>query len=171
MTGGRAASTIERATSGIFLFGDRLSVTGRLEGRLVWIACWVRGFLFNWQTLIAGLCAVGAAVVTVRWSEGYSRRRERAETDAMKASLGVEIKAFLNVLLQAHSVLLKVDELEHVSTKDIGKATRLPEPVVYPAAADRIGRLGLLAPSVTSFYVALKCEDLRPKVGVALVGR
>jgi hypothetical protein len=38
---------------------------------------------------------------------------------------------------------------------NIRKATQLPEPVVYPTTADRIGRLGSLAPLVTGFYVAL----------------
>jgi hypothetical protein len=113
------------------------------------------GFLYDWQTLIAGLLAVGAAVGTVAMSEGYSRRRERAETDAIRASLAVEIRAFLSVLLEAHDVLVKAERAAHAKTSNIKTATDLPEPVVYRATADRIGRLGAIAPIVTSFYVAL----------------
>jgi hypothetical protein len=59
--------------------------------------------LDHWQTLVAGLLAVLAAVVTVWWTEGFSRRRERREAEAIKSSLAVEIKAFLNVLLTKFS--------------------------------------------------------------------
>jgi hypothetical protein len=111
------------------------------------------GFLYDWQTLIAGMLAVGAAVITVGISEGYSRRRERAQTEAIKASLGVEIKAILGVMLEAHKELSGLRG--HPQASSVKIATEFPEPAVYRATADRIGLLGEIAPAVTSFYVAL----------------
>jgi hypothetical protein len=123
------------------------------------------GFLYDWQTLIAGVLAVGAAVLTVLGTETYSRRRDLREIEAIKASLGVEIKAILNVLLQAHYMLVNTARLAHIKPSSIKSATELPNPVVYRATADRIGLWGEAAPLVTSFYIALD----RINVGVKVV--
>jgi len=53
---------------------------------------------------IAGIFAVVANTITVRRTESYWNTRDLREIEAIKASLGVEIKAFLNVLQQAHEV-------------------------------------------------------------------
>lgn len=150
------------------------------------------GFLYDWQTLIAGGLAICAAVVTVVWAEGYSRRREKREVEGIKASLSVEIRAIIDVLLDAHQVLKSAASLllankallagkiglvsgeenekirrewREIKASSIKFATELPEPTVYRASADRIGRLGELAPFVTAFYIALD----RINVGVKVV--
>ncbi len=142
----------------------------------------------HWQTLLTGLLAVGAAGFTVLWTEGYSRRREDREIAGIKASLAVEVRAIVRILLDAHEFLknaaaiLKQREHElagadsptqvlirrgwtELKASTVKAGTELPDPTVFRASADRIGRLGDLAPLVTDFYVWLH----RINVGVKVV--
>jgi|SRR5208337_2961690 len=93
--------------------------------------------LDHWQSLAAGLVAVAAAVIAVGGQEFFARWKERREIKALRDSLAVEIRSFLNVLIDTHKVL---SSTEFMTGESVMSAAEPPRPTVYPATADRIGR-------------------------------
>jgi len=95
----------------------------------------VNQFLYDWQTVIAGVFALVAAGLAVR----AARQRERREVEAIRLSLAVEIRRLVDILCQTHHGFG-----EHLSQNlcpradDVVKQTSRGVPVVYPATADRV---------------------------------
>ena len=98
-------------------------------------------FLYDWQTLITGLAAIVAALIAVFGAEFFAWLRARREDKAVRASLAVEIRSLLNVLIDTHEILTL---MEFPTGQSVASAAKPPRPTVYPATADRIGALGLL---------------------------
>jgi hypothetical protein len=66
-----------------------------------WIQhCKVAQFLYDWQTIIAGFAALLAAAIAVLGTERYARRKEKLEIRAIRASLAVEIRQYIDCLTQ-----------------------------------------------------------------------
>ena len=113
----------------------------------------VNQFLYDWQTVIAGVFALVAAGLAVR----AARQRERREVEAIRLSLAVEIRRLVDILCQTHHGFG-----EHLSQNlcpradDVVKQTSRGVPVVYPATADRVGLLGSVAPDVVIFCANIK---------------
>ena len=139
-------------------------------------------FLYNWQTLIAGILAVLAAWRTIRATVELANReveasqaqtavakqqiettvrlereRERRQADAVLASLAVEIREIINVVIRLHGILkTAIDKETLVDPSSLKLITRLPKPTVYEASADKIGLLGgALARGVASFFTTM----------------
>jgi hypothetical protein len=110
-------------------------------------------FLYDWQALLTGIFALGAAFLAVRAAHG----KERREVEAIRLSLAVEIRRLVNVLLQAHEAfaLLSIKN-QPPRADDVVDMISRGRPVVYPATADRVGLLGRMAPHVVMFYANLK---------------
>jgi hypothetical protein len=121
--------------------------------------------LDHWQTLVAGVLALGAASIAVR----AARQKERREVEAIRLSLAVEIRRLVNVLLEAHKGFGEAFSLASSTNRrprgdDVVKIISQCAPVVFPAMADRVGLLGSrVAPYVLTFYSNLK--------GIEHVGR
>ena len=109
--------------------------------------------LDHWQALAAGILALGAALIAVR----AARQKERREVKAIRLSLAVEIRRLVNVMLQTHEIFDRVStKNQPLLADDVVQALSRGRPVVYPAAADRVGLLGRVAPYVVMFYANLK---------------
>jgi hypothetical protein len=148
-----------------------------------WIQhCKVAQFLYDWQTLIAGILAVLAAVGTIRATISSANReieasqaqtavaqkqiettvrleRERvsSEVDALRKSLAVEIRQYIDILFKTREILRRRSGPEKpMRARDLRCVVAFHPPTVYPASADRIGLLGPLAVSVTSFYSTIE---------------
>jgi hypothetical protein len=108
----------------------------------------VNEFLYDWQTLIAGLAALLAALVAVGVPEWRART-------ALRASVASEIRLYVELLIDARDRLVSGKEafLSGASPdRDFDWAV-LPPPVVYPAAADRLGHVRRpTAANVVNFY-------------------
>jgi hypothetical protein len=141
---------------------------------------WVRHsrhdmFLYDWQTLIAGVLALLAGFGTV-WMTRHIANKQIAETrkqtettvrlererlareaDGVLASLAVEIREIINVVIRLHGILkTAIDKETLVEPSSLKLITRLPKPTVYQASADKIGLLGgALARKVASFFTAM----------------
>ncbi len=133
-----------------------------------WIQHWmVARFLYDWQTLTAGVLAVLAAVGGTIVAVSAARR----EVKAMRLSLAVEIRHLVNVLLQAHENFGRASsENKSLLADDVAKEITRGVPVVFPAMADRIGLLGFrLAPYVLIFYANLKQLEHAGRIAASMV--
>ena len=117
--------------------------------------------LDHWQSLAAGFVALLAALFAVFGAEVFARCKERREIQALRAMLAVEIRSFLNVLIEIHQSLTL---MEFPSGESVMSAAEPPRPTVYPATADRIGALGPLAEDVTAFYTTLEWVRVRVNI-------
>jgi hypothetical protein len=109
----------------------------------------------HWQTLIAGVLALAAALFAVY----AARRKDRQEIKATRRSLEVEIERLAKILHQTHQAfIVPAQSGRSLAVGDVVKQTArgAPAVVVYPATADRIGLLGRAAPYVVTFYANLR---------------
>jgi hypothetical protein len=117
----------------------------------------VNEFLYDWQNLIAGFVALVAALITVWVTLSVERRAFRRELDALRKALAVEIRQYIDHLIQTREILRPYSGPEkHMQARDLRSLVVFPPPTVYPASADRIGLLGPLAVSVVSFYSTIE---------------
>ena len=142
----------------------------------------VAQFLYDWQTVIAGVLALVAAWLTIRATKRSAEReieasqaqtavaqkqiettvsleRERvsSEVDALRKSLAVEIRQYIDILIKTREILRRLSGPEkRMLARDLRFVAVFYPPTVYPASADRIGLLGPLAVSVTSFYTTIE---------------
>jgi hypothetical protein len=128
-------------------------------------------FLYDWQTIIAGVLALVAAFGTVvaamrviaatreqtATTVRLERERDASEVDALRKSLAVEIREYIGILIKTREILRPYSGPEKpMQVRDLRSVAVFPRPTVYPASADRIGLLGPLAVSVTSFYSTIE---------------
>jgi hypothetical protein len=64
--------------------------------------------------------AILAAVVTVVWTEGYARRRQTREVQAIRQSLAAEIRCIVRTLLQMHQRLKLSNSVVKRGPSDFG---------------------------------------------------
>ncbi|MGO8841957.1 MAG: hypothetical protein ACLQF1_12740 [Methyloceanibacter sp.] len=114
--------------------------------------------LDRWQTIIAGLIALGAAIITVRVTLRVERRKADREVDALRKSLAIELR------LQITRALDSYDGLQGLSSKPDGpiiarmveSKSRMPAPIIYSANAGKIGFLEEDAMDVVMVYTILE---------------
>ena len=140
----------------------------------------------HWQTVIAGGLALAAGILTVvvtmiiarkqitasredadrvvaaareqtETTVRLERERVSSEVDALRKSLAVEIRQYIDTLITTRGILRRSSGSEKlVLARDLRSVAVLYPPTVYPASADRIGLLGPLSVSVTSFYTTIE---------------
>jgi hypothetical protein len=118
------------------------------------------------QTLATGLTAIVAAVIAVGVPECFARRRAKQELQAMRLSLGVEIRLLIVLLLDTHRSLTQLSgKAARVLGRDVEQLASLREPLIFPAMADRLGLLRVpLAPLVASFYANIRHIQFAGKI-------
>ena len=85
------------------------------------------------------------------------RERVSSELDALRKSLAVEIRQYIDILIKTREILRRLSGPEkRMLAGDLRSLAVFYPPTVYPASADRIGLLGPLAVSVTSFYTTIE---------------
>jgi hypothetical protein len=98
--------------------------------------------LDHWQTLIAGGVALLAALIAFFGAEFFARRKARREIQALRALLASEIRLYVNFLIKTRFILtLRIEAFRagEEELRDFRDLAVLQPPVVYPAAADRLG--------------------------------
>jgi hypothetical protein len=117
------------------------------------VFCW----LYNWQTLITAAIGFAAAVVTVLatlWYQWADRRQERAdELEAIKQALGAEVRHLADHALLAFRRCMSIQD-DH-SVDWFRMAVRMPNAIIYPAVASKIGFLGDEAHVVVEFFAKI----------------
>jgi hypothetical protein len=113
----------------------------------------------RWQTLIAGALALIAAGITVWVTLRVERGKARREVDALRKSLGVELRLHIGTALAVYEGLYKLDfkSQELISATMVGSKLRMATPpIIYPANAGKIGLLGAEATDVMIVYDLLE---------------
>src|SRR5580698_5357377 len=144
-------------------------------------------FIDHWQALAAGLFGFAAAIIVVVITLLSERRKSERELDALRRSLGVEIRQNLLQALSAHQSLKRLAQTKNrqITFRMIENVVDLSEPIIFSACAGRIGLLGRQAMDVATIYNLLSTvratierferhrtpDDISPKVvaSVAMV--
>ncbi len=97
----------------------------------------------HWQTLIAGIIALIAAIITVFVTLNVERRKVEREIDALRKSLAIELRQLIPRALGAHISLQKLGsgEGEPITARMVESLSRMPAPIIYSANAHKIGLL------------------------------
>jgi hypothetical protein len=111
-------------------------------------------FVDHWQTLIAGLIALVAAIITVAVTLKVERRKVDREIDALRKSLAVELRQLIRGALGTHLSLQKLGSKADgpITARMLASLSRTPVPIVYPANAHKIGLLEDEAMDVVIVY-------------------
>jgi len=111
-------------------------------------------FVDHWQTLIAGLIALTAAIITVAVTLKVERRKVDRELDALRKSLAIELRQLIPGALGVHSSLTKLGAKTDgpITARMLESLSRMPAPIVYPANAHKIGLLEKDAMDVVIVY-------------------
>jgi hypothetical protein len=111
-------------------------------------------FLYDWQTVIAGLAALLAALIAVGGSEWRARK-------ALRSALASEARLYVDLLIKTRESLKRQEPRMidgSMKQRDLRDLALLYPPTVYPAAA--AGALGLLrrprSAAVVDFYATVE---------------
>jgi hypothetical protein len=104
----------------------------------------------HWQTLIAGLIALLAALLAVWVTLRVERGKVDREIDALRKSLGVELRLQITTALLVYDGLYGLGFMSNapISGKMVESRSRMAAPIIYPANAGKIGLLGAEAMDV-----------------------
>ena len=121
---------------------------------VAWCYTTLVDFVYQWQTLIAGLIALIAAGITVAVTLKVERRRVDRELDALRKSLAVELRLLIPRALGVHVSLAKLSAKTDgpITARMLESLSRMPAPIVYPSNAHKIGLLEKDAMDVVIVY-------------------
>ena len=140
-------------------------------------------FLYDWQTVIAGVLALLAAWLTIRATKRSADReieasraqiavaqkqiettvrleRERlsSELETLRKSLAVELRLHIARAMGAYDGLYGVGFMPNapITARMVESKSRMPAPIIFPANAGKIGLLGGEAMDVVIVYDLLR---------------
>jgi hypothetical protein len=108
----------------------------------------------RWQGLLAGLIGFGAAILAVVLTLRSEQRKADRELEALRRSIGVEIRQCVAVASGTFKSLVKLAQKEDgpITYRMVESFAQFQEPLVFPAVADKIGLLGSQAQDILIFY-------------------
>src|SRR5271155_530478 len=112
-------------------------------------------FVDHWQSLIAGLLALVAAIITVRVMWKVEQHKTEREVDSLRKSLATELRLLLPQAFRVHNSLknrLIQKTGGQITTRILERISHIPTPIIYHATADKIGLLGNDAMDVVIIY-------------------
>jgi hypothetical protein len=146
-----------------------------------WIQhCKVAGFLYDWQTLLAGVLAVLAAWRTIHATVVSASREVKAsqeqtavardavrleqegvarEIDTLRKSIAVELRLHVARALGAYDGLYGLGFMPNappITAGMVESKSRIASPIIYPANAGKVGLLGAEAMDVVIVYDLLE---------------
>jgi hypothetical protein len=118
-------------------------------------------FIDRWQALLAGIIGFFAAISVVWFTLRSERRKRDHELEALRRSLGVEIRQLVVAARGTHLAFKRLvqNRAAEISARTIENLGFLPEPIIYRASANKIGLLDAQAMDVVTIY--LQAEIVR----------
>ncbi len=110
--------------------------------------------LDHWQSLLAGLIALLAAIIAVCVTLRIEQRKVDREIEALRKSLAIELRQLIPGAFGAHiSLQGLVNKADGpITARTVESLSRMPVPIVYPANTHKIGLLGSDAMDVVIIY-------------------
>jgi hypothetical protein len=144
---------------------DSVIRAGGKESVVPWHYSTIVDLIDHWQTLLAGLIALVAAIITVVVTLKVERRKVDRELEALRKSLAMELRQLIPGALRVHGSLAKLGSKTDgpITARMVESLSRMPVPIVYPANAHKIGLLESDAMDVVIVYGLL--EIARDGVG------
>lgn len=135
-----------------------------METSVPWHYTTIIDLLDHWQAFLAGVLGFIAAIGVVWFTLRSERRKVNRELDALRRSLGVELRQCVVSAVGVHGVYKDLAQRRGtpITARTIEYLWHLPSPVIYPACAEKIGLLGLQAMEVVTIYNLI--EVVRAKV-------
>lgn len=111
-------------------------------------------FVDHWQTLLAGLIALIAAIITVFVTLKVERRTADRELEALRKSLAIELRQIILRALGVYDSLTKLgrNTNEPITARMVESYSRMSAPVIYLGNAHKIGLLEKDAMDVVIVY-------------------
>lgn len=110
-------------------------------------------FLDHWQSLLAGLIALLAAIIALTVTIRIERRKANVELKALRSSLALELRIIIARAYGAHDLFKELArQTTPITARQAESFSHMPTPLVYQATAGKIGLLGESAMDVVSFY-------------------
>lgn len=108
----------------------------------------------HWQALLAGALGFGAAILAVVLTLGSERRKADQELEALRRSIGIEVRQSLAAASGTFGLLAKLAQKDDgpITSRMVENCTHFQTPLILPAVADKIGLLGPQAMQVLIFY-------------------
>ena len=114
--------------------------------------------LDHWQTGLAGLAALLAAIIAVWVTLRVERRKADREVDALRKSLAVELRQQIPRALAVYDALRRWSSKpdRQINVKMVEHLSRMPAPIIFSANAGKIGLLEGDAMDVVIVYALLE---------------
>lgn len=108
----------------------------------------------HWQSLLAGALGFTAAIFVVVLTLRSERRKADRDLEALRRSVGVEIRQSVAVALGTFQSLSKLAQKEDgpITYRMVQSYALFQNALIFPAIADKIGLLGAQAMEVLIFY-------------------
>ncbi len=110
--------------------------------------------IYQWQTLLAGMVALAAAILTVFVTLQVEKRKVRQETDVLRKSLAIELRQLIPRALVTHASLkrLAANSTGPITSRMVESLSRVPVPTIFTANVSKVGLLGDSAMDVVIVY-------------------
>jgi hypothetical protein len=124
--------------------------------------------LDHWQTLIAGLVALTAAIITVGVTLRVEQRKVDREIDALRKSLAIELRQLIPRALSAYVSLKKLSSKTDgpITARMVESLSGVREPIIYKSNCGKIGLIEVDAMDIVIIYGLLETA----RDGVRLLG-
>jgi hypothetical protein len=108
----------------------------------------------HWQTLLAGILGFTAAIVAVVIALRSERRKAARDLEALRRSIGLEVRQCTAVALGSFQLLAKLAQKKDgpITYRMVQSYAHFQDALIFPAVADKIGLLGSDAIEVLIFY-------------------
>jgi len=136
---------------------------------MAWRYTTLLDLLDHWQTMIAGMTALVAAIITVRVTLAVEQRKVDRELDGLRKSLAVELRQLIPSALAAYTSLTNLGRKTDgpITTGMVQASSVIRTPLVYNSNVYRIGSLERDAMDVLTIYGLIETA----RENVRLIGK
>jgi len=110
--------------------------------------------LDHWQALLAGVLGFAAATIAVVLTLRSEQRKAARDLEALRQSIGIEIRQCTAVTFGTFRLLAKLAQKEDgpITYRMVQSCAHFQDALIFPSVADKVGLLGSEAMELLVFY-------------------